>query len=67
MKKFALAAAAAAAMTTAAPVFAEEATPADPFVSTQLLSVGPAAGLAIVGGLAAVVVITAAADSSDDT
>lgn len=61
MKKFALAAAAAAALTTAAPVYAQQAPVADPFVSTQGFGEIPA--IVIIGGVATIVAIAAASDS----
>ena len=65
-KKFALAAAAAAVVATAAPVSAQQTQTNDPFASTQVigLSALPAgAGAAIVAGTFLIIAITAASDT----
>lgn len=58
MKKFAMAAAAATVIFSAAPVFAQQAdTAADPFVSTQGTT-----ELAVVGGVTLLVIVAAASN-----
>ena len=63
MKKLSIAAAAALALASAAPAFAQQAdTAADPFLSTQ----GELTALAVIGGVTTLVVVTAIA-SGDNT